>query len=255
MKLCVIYANCQGSGLEHFLRKTPFIDEYDIVSYQNYRLILKEQSSDEMIRDAQRCDLFLYQPTGEIYGILGTGEICRSVLKDGALRLSFSYVFNTGVFPIVFHGKWWTGASVIEEAKRGTDITLLYDTDALEYDCYDRFYDNLSEQNRREQVCDIRLSNWMWDHYKTKHLFLLCNHPTSHVFVEMARQVLQAVRIPFSGEIPITHCNEANLPGFHSLHPAVKRELDLKYDVTDPGADSEFFRKLIVQLQEKRGEL
>src|SRR5687767_15030851 len=116
-RLCVCYSNCQGGAAVHFLKKTPMAEHYDFEVYANYRLILGEQSPRQMFNHAAQCDLFLYQPTGEIYGILGTEELIHSVVPKSAQKISMAYNFNTGFFPIVLHGKWWTGEWWIEEAK------------------------------------------------------------------------------------------------------------------------------------------
>lgn len=259
MKKAVFYMNCQAA-LVHFLKKTKMAEHYEFCVYHNYQLILREQSPEAFMRDAAKADLFVFQPTGEIYGILGTDVLCADVVPKDALKLSCAYCFNTGFFPIVKHGRWWTGKSILREAQLGsTTLVQAFDRDTLFYDCAERFEDNLTEQMRREETCDIKLGEWIRQNYQTEHLFLLCNHPASALLVELARRILRAVNPAWDHEIPYYHTNEVQLPGHHAVHYATIRELKLFYRLpfshVNIGSDFTYYRTLFEELQRTKGVL
>lgn len=254
-KLLVSFSNCQGGAILHFLRKTQLAEHYDMVQYNNWQIILNEQSPDDLMRDAARADIFLFQPTDPLkHGMLSSAEMIDKVVPKSALKLSYAYSFNTGFFPIVKHGQWWTSHYVIGAARLG-DRTLIsrFEVDDLPYDCARRFAENLAEQSRREALCDLRFAPFILENFQKKHLFLMENHPTSELFVHMARTVLRAINPAWDQEIPFDGPNDANLPGWHFLHPAVKRELGIEYDA--PGGDIHAYRKLMVEITEKNGVL
>lgn len=260
-KLFVSYANCQSIGIFHFLKQTRLVEEYEFKLWNNWQIVLKEQDPAGLFEDARRADVFLYQPTDSLYGALSTDAFCNEVVPKDCIKISYPYVFNSGFFPIVKHGRWFTGADWITEAKAGaTDLLEIYDRHTgnprawhPSFDCARRFSENLAEQSRREEDCTIRLVPWMLQNFQTKHLFLLCNHPASALLVELAKRVMEIVAAPDDHIFTYDGPNDANLPGWHALHPAVKRELGITYDA--PGGDMEFYRTLIKELAQTKGVL
>lgn len=254
-KLFVSYANCQSIGICHFLKKTPMAQHYDFKLWNNWQIVLKEQDPAGLLEDAERADVFLYQPTDAMYGALSTGVFCNEVVPKDCIKISYPYIFNTGFFPIVKSGKFWTGDWWLHMAKESPEnLVKLYDNGMMQpFDCARRFAENLAEQSRREAGCTIKLAPWILENFQTQHLFLLCNHPASALLIEAARRILVLAGYD-DMEIPITHPNEAALPGWHALHPAVKRELGIQYD-QEPGGDMEFYRALFAELAETKGIL
>ncbi len=257
MKLCV-YSNCQGQGIKHFINKGH--PEFDIRLHQNFRLMLGETAVQPLLDDAGDCDVFIYQPTPEFEGKGGfvpSTDKLQDICPIEAKKISFAYQFNTGFFPIVKHGRWWTGEWWVYMAKQTPENLLnLYDNGMMQpFDCARRFAENLAEQSRREEQCTIKLAPWILQNFQTQHLFLLCNHPASALFVELAKRVLYEIDPALCPvEIPYDGPNDANLPGWHALHPAVKRELGITYDQV-PGGDADYYRVLIKELAETRGKL
>lgn len=255
-KLC-IYSNCQGRGIIHFLSKTHFKEIYSFRLHENYRIVLNETSPDALLADASTCDVFLYQPmSAQKHGMLSTEEMLANVVPKSAVALSFSYQFNHGFFPIFKYGSWHTGKQVLDMASAApSSLVSSYDADMLYYDCARRFAECLAEQSRREESCNIRLASWILQNFQTKHLFTMCNHPASELFVEMARRIAAALNVAI-GDMPIVNANETGLPGYHAVHPAVVRELGLKYPIPqNDGADPHYYRVWMTELAATKGVL
>lgn len=249
MKLLVSYSNCQGQGVIHFLRKSPLAETFEFRHYNNYQLILKEQSSVDLFRDAACADVFFHQPTPAIqYCELSTEDMIDQVVPKAALKLSFGYGFNHGFFPLVHHGQWQTGEEVRRLAREvPAELLSRYDHDDLSFACQERFLACLSEQRRREERDhdDILMCDWIAANYRKHQLFLCENHPASAYLAEVASKVSWAItgqRL----EMPFTTNNDANLPCGLLVHPAVVRELRLGYSA-EPGA-VKFFRDYLVRL-------
>lgn len=248
-KLLVSYSNCQGQGAVHFLRKSPLAESFEFSHYNNYAIILKEQSAEDMLKEASRADVFLYQPTPAIqYCELSTEVIVEEVVPRDSLKLSFGYGFNHGFFPLVHHGQWQAGEE-IKRLARETSAELLsrYDEEALNFDCQQRFAACLAEQRRREEKDkdDIPMAGWIEANHRQVQLFLCENHPASAYLSEVAKQV--AFRIAgYPVEMPFAFNNDANLPCGLLVHPAVVRELSLEYPAEEGAV--QFFRDYLLRL-------
>lgn len=255
-KSLLIFANCQGEALAYFLRKTRMPEFFDIKVYANYRIILGQESYEKLVEDAARCDVFLYQPTDPLkHGQKSSAEIIEHVVPKAAQKISFSYSFNSGFFPICKYGSWHTGQQLLQECQYGgIDLVEKFDLGILNYDCARRFAECLAEQSRREETMDIRLAQFILQNFQTKHLFTMINHPSSELLVELTRRVIRLVRPELDYAIEFNGANEAKLPGYHAVHPAVVRELGLKYQIPNDEGDMDFYRVLIQELQDKRGQ-
>jgi Polysaccharide biosynthesis enzyme WcbI len=254
-KLCLIYSNCQGDGLVHFLKRAGLEREYDFVVWHNWQLMLGEQRPDDMLVSVQqlrqRGGVAIFQPTNSFdceklgMSVPGTVELFPKDGYAGVEEISFPYNYNHGFFPFVKMGPGWDGwigsEQVKEFAKHATsreardNLIKAYFGDRLHYDCARRFIECLAEQSRRERECDIQMVPWILDNYWQHRLFLTYNHPTSVLFAEMARLVIEKLDLGWHwfSYLPGIDENEAGMNGVQPLHPAVVRELGLDYPATD----------------------
>lgn len=260
MKL-TLYGNCQMDGVAFFVRKVH--PAWDIRVHRNYQLMLGETAVQPLLDDVADCDVFIFQPTVAFDGkgghVPSTDDLEKSC-RAGAKRLSYAYLFNTGFFPICKSGRWWTGDKLVRwasELNNPKDLLVLWDcmSDKLWFDCARRFAENLAEQSRREIGCTIKMAPWILENFQTQHLFVLHNHPASALFVELAHRVLLLIDPALDGPMAFDHPNQANLPGYHGVHPAVVRELGLQYEPDRRGEDMEFYRALITELAATKGLL
>lgn len=259
----VIYSNCQGAGLAMFLQRVR--PELSVSVHLNYRMILGEENPADLLNGLEKADVFIFQPSGAFeckggWTVPSTDDLCKLSPKS-CLHISMPYCWNTGFFPVVKSGKWWTGDDVMELAKGSNwfDLLTCYDRNLLIFDCARRFIENLQEQARREEQCSIHLAPWILQNFQTKHLFLLHNHPGSALLVELAHRVLMRIgmdcdEIPYDGPTDGGRLT-AVMPGYHGVHPLVMRELGLTFEPNRTGEDMEFYRTLVKELAETKGKL
>lgn len=248
MKLCVSYANCQSWGLNAFLQKSKMVEHYEFRHYDNFRIILREQSADDMMKDAAKCDLFIYQPTPAIqYCELSTEQMLADVVPAGAQRLSYGYGFNHGFYPIVLHGQWQTSRQVLDLAARDPAALLTaYDAGQLHFNCAGRFLDCLVEQRRREESMDVVMWDFILSEYRHVQLFIGENHPASAYFAELARRFLLKIEPAWAESLPYATANDINLPCGLLVAPQAVCELGLFYE-PEAGAQA-FFRGKLEEL-------
>lgn len=241
MKLVCSYSNCQGTGLIHFLKQSRLAERYEFSHYNNYQIILREQSPEALLRDAARADIFIYQETPAIkYFDRSTEQMISNVVPKDALKLSFGYGFNHGFFPICHHGQWQTGRQVLKLAKEDP-FTLLagYDYGTLHFDCALRFVACLAEQMLREKTCDVKMADFILSHFRKEQLFICENHPASAYFSQLASRFLRAIDPVLDEPLPYATTNDANLPCGMLVHQAVVNELALEYQA-EAGAHKYF---------------
>ena len=245
MKLMCSYSNCQGRGLVYFLRKSVMADYYEFVHYDNFRIILGEQSPADLNKDAARCQVFIYQPTPALkYGSLSTEEMCTNVVPLDAFKVSFAYGFNHGFYPLVHHGSWRTSRQVLNLVKAcPQELLEAYDQDRLEFDCFNRMIECLNEQRERETAMDVKMADWVLENFKRQQLFICENHPASAYFAELAGRVLKHLEPAWQQELPFASENDAGLPCGMLVAPQVTKELELDYPA-QPGAKAYFRKKL-----------
>lgn len=257
-KLFVSYSNCEGGGILHFLKKTPLANEFDFQQWNNWQLILGEQNGSAFLDALRAADVLLYQPTGEFLCTDGStmpssDKLVAAHVQPECVRISFAYQYNHGFFPILkvapsFDG-WVTGQHVKNASRQAffTQKEMLrnFDADVFRFDCALRFAECLAEQSRREQSCDIRMVDFILANFQTQRLFLTQNHPSSALFVELARRIYWKLTNAPAPVLLWTDINEANLPGALGVHPAVVRELNLKYG---PEGDTAYYRTLLEKM-------
>lgn len=252
MKLCVSYSNCQGQGLVHFLRKSRMADHYEFVHYNNYQIILGEQTPEDLMAHSARADVFLYQPTPALkYGMLSTEEMLTQTVPAGAYRLCLGYGFNFGLFPIVHHGSWRVTQEIKDRAKTDKEGLLNdYDNYKLSFGSTARFLECLTEQDHRERtsLCHLPMADFILTAFQHERLFLSENHPCSAYFAELARRTLRALEPTWDDYIPYVNDNEAQLPCSIPMHPKTICELGIGY-AADLGAQA-FYRGQLEKLIE-----
>lgn len=245
MNLCVVYTNCQGAGVVHFLRKAGF--PFQIEVYENYKLILKELSPDNLKASAKKCCLFIVQPISEEkHGELSSAHYTDEVIPKSAFVVRMPSIFNHGQHPLIPFGHSWLGLDEIRDTlKRYSlhEILGAYDQGLFNFHLTERFNACLEDQRMREKKngCNVLMSDFM-DSHRNQRLMLTFNHPTSLVLSEMARQV-QEITIHKGSPLPFNGENDANLPCTGPVSQYVTKE----YGWTrafDPGAN-EYYRNLL----------
>lgn len=236
----------------HFFKKSRMAEHYEFWPFTNFRIILEEESADDLFKAASRADIFIYQPTPAVrYCELSTEEMLSSVVPAGALKLSFAYAFNHGFYPLVLHGLWRTGKAVLNLALRDPVALLAaYDNGSLSFDCPGRFIDCLAEQRRREETMDVKMADFSLSTYRSQQLFICENHPASAYFAELARRFLLRIEPAWAENFSFEGPNDVNLPtgGGMLVSPQAVQELGLSYTPED-GAVA-FYRGKLEQLVE-----
>lgn len=209
-RIC-IYGNCQALGVSHFMRKAR--PDLIVESFQNYQIILGEQTVEALVASASKCNVFVYQPVDNKHGHFSTDYFIRSIIPPTAKTVSFPYILSYGMFPLIGHGDGVIGMDDIKDilsSKSKAECLAQYDANEFDFRLWSRHLACAAEQARREDDCDVKMTKWMMN-YSDHRLLLTYNHPSSLTFVQLAARVMEAAGLDWK-EINHGGDNDVNLP-------------------------------------------
>ncbi|NGX54106.1 MAG: hypothetical protein K1000chlam4_00829 [Chlamydiae bacterium] len=231
MKKCLVYANCQGDALAHWLNKNSlFSSEYVIDKISNYEHIFDQKKIPKNL--FRRADLCIYQPIGNSHGIYATSNLLR-LLKPSCKTISFPYIYNDGLWPIYKNGdKIVNQEPIVELIQQGCsllEIMTKFISRNINFKLKERFENSLNELRKREQETDLKGAQYILDNYQHKKLFLTCNHPATNLIIHYMNQVLKQLNLPMMQNSEQFHPNDAGLPGCYPSSPYGRKELNIFY--------------------------
>ena len=239
MKLCIIYTNCQGcTGINYFLSKSiNFCNIYEIKCIENYSFI--KNQCEIPIDLFNNCDLFIYQPINDVHGSYSTNNIIK-LLKDNCIKISFPYIYNTSFYTIyhensnnfiphdfdaslllnnnnkiildkfIGHGILDIFNKKYNEHKDINSIINDYINNNIQFDFKYRFDKCMEILMEKEKYCDIKVSSYIFENYKTKILFLTHNHPTTYILLYITNEILKRLNLEIISGTKFL-LNESNL--------------------------------------------
>lgn len=226
MKKIVNFGNCQTFQLQRILAQVLGKADYSITKFSN-NLRTGDKLPDELILTAiSDCDILLYQPLSRHHGALSDDNV-RKTIKPDCLRISLPYIFNSGIYAICqapamrsphSYGVIFGEEAIIERVKAGqgkAEILEAYRKGAIDFKLVERFQASFDEMRRREANIDIKLTDFIAQHYRDIKLFTSHNHPSNALFFEMVRQIAELAGLPIDPadfervtvpDLPETNC-------------------------------------------------
>ncbi len=214
-KKCLIYANCQGEALGHFLHHSPqFRAEYSIEYLANFLMISEKKSFDSDQIDS--ADLLIYQPLNDDHGPFSTRSLL-TLLPERCRSLSFPYIYNDALWPLFKDGQKIAHSSIItdllDQGASPLDIAFQFLTLKIDFRFQQRWERSLRILTEKEALTDVKVVDFILHHYQKKRLFLTQNHPATPLLLHAANQILASLNYPLLLEENHPHPNEAQLPG------------------------------------------
>lgn len=251
-KTVICYGNCQTTLIQQYLLlNKELLSLYKFINIprvcENINSSWSDINCESLLKE---CDLFIYQRVSDDnkYGeIRGTNQII-SLLRKECKLVCIPNIYFEGYFPqkcknernvlmdIQEDGMFEWGDKNIEklyfEGKSAQEITEclkkkdFYDLKSVEKCVRKSFV----ELEKREQYCDVIISDYIKENYREKQLFYAPNHPINEVIKECAHRILNFIGIPSSKQ-PL----DDYLENYYSLrgedipiYPSVVKEIGLK---------------------------
>lgn len=252
----LIYANCQGIGIKHFLIKSKYIiNNYKIKHIRIDELINKRLKLN--IEKLKNADIFIYQYLDEKHGDICTKNILK-YLKLDCKKISFAYIYNNSFYPIkgpetildkFIHKKctsiYDNSEVIINLINSGLSLEQiidLYDKNQIDFNYSLRWDTTNNILEQKESNCDVKVLNFIKSNFNKQRLFLLENHPTSIIFIEIVNQILQILNLD-KLNIQNYGLNDANINGYLPIDESSKKYFNLEYSSDDNS--SLYYKKII----------
>jgi len=213
-KLCLIYANCQGRGVNTFLQQSAaFLERYRTEIVENYLAIT---DGIEIPFDVlQRTDLFIYQPVSARHGIYATDNL-KKYLPSQCITISFPYIYNDAVWPLFEEADKIKGKEIIGQLiENGVSLKKIVDmfcAGKIDFQFARRFHESMGILRLKECVTDVKVADFIERKLSIEKLFLTQNHQTSSVYMHCVNQMLDILHLPRLLLPENLHPNEAALP-------------------------------------------
>jgi len=246
MKL-IFYANCQGDAIKLIINK--LLPELQVNIISNYNSIYYKYPID--INFINSHDIFLYQPIDKNNGPYSSDYIL-SHLKTNMIKISFPYIYNTGMWNIVINNNnlkngFNNSFSMFNENSRISgneyiekydDLNLLYNdfiNKKMFFNLEQRFHNSISKLKQLETITTIKISDFIEENYKIIPVFYRDCHPSIETIKELTKRILNTLNINFdiNDFDNINNISEFNMltNGYIPITPYEIKELELKWDI------------------------
>lgn len=233
-----------------FKKSKEICKNYEITHIRIDDLVFKK--NDINLTKILKANIFIYQPLDEKHGDISTKKIIK-MLNPSCIKISFPYIYNNSFYPVkgpllikdshkkkqcsIIYDNSEVITDLIDKNYSLEEIITLYKNNKINFNYEDRFNYTNSILQQKESECDIKILNFIKDNFNKERLFLLENHPTSIIFINVVNQILEKISL---SKLPLFNCdiNEANLPG--GLLPIDKSSnnfFNYEFDIDDNSYD------------------
>lgn len=240
MKTIVIYTNCQGRFIFHYLK--GYFQEHHRIFIENYEYIYSKLELP--IIPIMLCDIFIYQPVDNQHGKYSTSSIVK-LLKESCISIGFPSLYSD-IYPLYNEGNFFVGIECIinykKEGKTLADLLEMYDNNTFDFLLDKRFESSMKHLIMNETKCNIKVSNFIYKYYKKYNLFHSQNHPSGILISFISIEIMKLLGILY--DIDVFSQNIIFGSTFpHSRYQKV--ELDLQYNIGD---SNDYYREKIIQV-------
>jgi len=225
----VFYTNCQCRGLNCFIKK--HINKIETKHIENYSIIKnKNKIPFDILKQA---DIFIYQPIDKKHGIYSTDTSVEnnimSYLSPNCKIISFPYIYNSSLWILVppanidgYIGNYpdinkYINREPIEKLKiKGyslDEVLQMYSKGLIDFDYEKRFNKSIETLKKKEELCDVKVSEFIEKNIRKHKLFFTQNHPTTCVFIHCVNQILSILGYNHKFDEFSYPENICNLPG------------------------------------------
>lgn len=249
---CVCIGICQMKSICYLLKTSPnFSKKYTEIQVYAVYEITPEEMQRALEEDVSTCDLIISQPISDNYR--NTHLFSTKTLKTYAEKYNIPHItmvnsYFTGYDPLPFQPRDPNGnalatdycfpiasvqTSEYEEFLQKWNDPDLFTVEQLEYNV-NRSLKSLEEREAKifenDYGIDIRISDYIRDNYKHRHLFLTMNHPSNLLMLEVTRRIFERLGIEFDVPAP-----QKELLGMKCLPPApaVYQKLGMTFQYPD----------------------
>ena len=259
-KLAIFYGNCHFIVLNKYFMQIPdFTRTYTVRSYWVYGYGVEKDGISSI--EKNHCDLLITQDIREDNSteVISAGKLISQMpMSCRVVVIPNLYSFNL-FFPQVekvrdyskrhmknieidnpkrsYELKWESGFTecndiYIQKIIEGNSteeevLSKMYDVDLISHSRIQQcFREGIEKIKKREQQCDIKISDFILENYKNKQLFYDPQHPTEVVICEIGKRVLRCLGI---NDIPEVYVEPTLNDTELFIYECVRQALGLNY--------------------------
>ena len=208
-KKCLFYGNCQVIFYLHNILKNNniFNEQYDTTIYVNHDRDNFTVLRNINVEDLQNCDVIIFQPLDDNHGVYSTNNILKFV-KDTCIKISFPYIYSSFIYSTYFESasERWTIGTLINCGWRNIiklillnatleEILIKFDNNEIDFYFEERRNICIDTLQKKEEKCNIKVSEFILNNYRNKRLFVTQNHLTDFFNIFIANNVLQLLNL------------------------------------------------------------
>lgn len=247
-----MYTNCQRGLIYEFLKLSSYFNrEFQVdldkippnhIAIQNNIVI-----PDKILKEVQ---LFIYQPLDKKYNECST-EYILSKLPPDCFCISLPRLYFRGYWPEhsvnpynqikqdILSNLFPYGDNNLNEMLKQKIPKFKILDEVSRIDFYEKnvllnnLNNSIQESNDREKQTDIKISNYILNHYSHQKLFHTVNHPTDMIGLEVANQILKMLNMPTLAEETKPLKREVLGGTQVPIYPSVIEQLNLTFVSTN----------------------
>jgi hypothetical protein len=242
-KLGLIYANCQRDLIKsHLELSSEFMANYELgnLPYHFKAIQTNFVIPEEMLAQT---GLFIYQPIASKYGQQSTENIISRLPAD-CQNISLPYIYFKGYHPqftklksdnlqqrFINDGSNLGDINIISLVKQGYSneeiIKLISDENFYTSESLQQNLNNTLQQlSERELSTDIKIADFIRNHYQQNYLFYIPAHPANLIGYEVANQILSRLNFSLLKQPhPQEQLHGVTIP----IYPSVAKHLNLRF--------------------------
>ncbi|WP_417897203.1 WcbI family polysaccharide biosynthesis putative acetyltransferase [Bacillus haimaensis] len=234
MKNCIVFGNCHVWLIRKYLSSSKtFNKRYRIIEIPPVHELNMEKGINEDL--LKNCDLFIYQRVKESFGNLLTTNYILSRLPEDCIRISIANPYFIPYFPQFTKSSDqfpYSDKNVISLIEQGFSkekiISELSDENFYSSNEITKILnDSMTDLRKRESDLDIRMVDFLQQHFRNTHLFCTINHPKHPIIRYMTMNILDKLGIPRTEISSIVH--ERFTDHIHPIYPSVIKHLNLRF--------------------------
>ena len=246
-KLAAVYANCQVTYVSLMLQNvSSFTDEYILCRFLPLQIMFEEIENGFSKKYMSKFSLFIYQNVSRdnSFGENLSTYTILPMLKESCIKVSFPFAYFKGYFPQYIKNprnddvkrgeghapygdvkiqKFLEDGLSIEETAEKLEDPDLFSEEEIMRNTYNSFY----ELEKREETCDVIISDFIRENYQSKYLFYTPTHPTNITQAVVVKRILDKLGLKYRD------ADFKNLPENNNfqmyIYPCVRKKLGLTF--------------------------
>tara|TARA_B100000700_G_C15038434_1_gene854005 strand:+ start:1108 stop:2121 length:1014 start_codon:yes stop_codon:yes gene_type:complete len=244
-----VYGNCQANPLGNVLQtNTEFAESWEFVPFPKPSFELRKGDWEDVEMLLRELDLFITQNVGESHGIFSSSNLA-SHLKANAKVIRIPNAYFSGYMPEVVYfraGEPYVTkfcdyhdanflAFFMEDPVNAVQKTVKAATNRSHYSeefVLDNAMTSISELKRREEECDVFVSDYIEKNWRNDILFYSINHPRTVVLSHMASQILKLLN-QSTGDVhdDYEYLDNTRPPIYESVKGVLQKTIDWQITV------------------------